>query len=167
MYEWGKKIDYTSEDQVSTAYEFKKGEWGRIIDLTFHATIPEAVQQGLTEEVFTQRFIQEMSKKGATVKYISVSMTYEFYIHLRYKFTINECIFVGDPFVIDDLIIIIIIIAGLILSFELLYPAIVYKLAGVNPQEAIEFNLASLFAPLTLLLGLGIFLYFTASRRKK
>lgn len=167
MYEWGKKIDYTSEDQVSSSYEFKKGEWGRITDLTFHATIPEAVQQGLTEEVFTQRFIQEMSKKGATVKYISVSMTYEYYIHLRYKFTINECIFVGDPIIISTIIVIIIAISGLILSFFLLYPAVVYKLFGVNPQEAIEFNLASLFAPLTLLIGLGLFLYFSASRRKK
>ena len=188
MYEWGTKLTWVSEDRVDSNYQFQKGEMGKIVDHIFQQTVSITTDMKQAEIDFTNAYKKTLASKGATVKYIRVSsMTqpiaipydplspYDSGIPMyayEIKFQVEECHFVGDPCVIDDIVVIALIIAGLTLSFMLLYPAIVYKLAGavigkdISPSDAFLYNIAQLASPFMIIVVIAVIAYIILQRRK-
>jgi len=144
-YERGSRPDYISEEKVAEDYTYQKGEWGKIVGHEFSEVrnidpmkLPKASQ-------FADSYIASLQKKGATVKYIRISsVSRQFRDYSCVRFTVEECIFKADPFIIDDWLIALglIVVAGVFIAV-LTRPAWL-KLMGVSPIEALGYDFGSI-----------------------
>lgn len=159
-------FDYQTVD-VSGSFVFEKNEWGRMEGQQFRAEI-EYFEHDLSvvEHKFLYGFIEEMRNKGGEVKYLRfhsdvVNTGFGYII----TFTIDECFFVGDPFIVDDVIAIGVILLIGFVSFLLLGGiGIIQHLVGITPEDAAKYNLATAI-PILLIGGL-VLIYFIYGRTR-
>jgi len=144
-YERGSRPDYITEERVGEDYVYQKNEVGKIVGHRFSEVrkldpmkLPRASQ-------FADAYIASLQKKGASVKYIRISSQgRQFRDYSCRSFTVEECIFVADPFVVDDWLVAlaIITVAGIVIA--VITRPLWLKLGGVSPLEAIGYDFGSI-----------------------
>ena len=177
MFEYGTKPSFNyTEYPVDKGYTFAKGEWGRMENGVFDC---QQLWIGMLPSVEDEKniglaFIKTLQSKGAVVKYLrchvdsEVEREVEGVSWYHVKLYIEECIFQGDPFIIDDALLITLVIiavtAGLTFYFMWAYSPIIYKWANVEPKKVQQYQLAQatpmvLFIFLILAVAVVIFAY--------
>lgn len=162
-----------SSVQVDPSFNFTKGEWGVIQNHVFHSS--ETFHYGsniLTLEAsLLSKYIAAMKAKGADVKFVrayAIPIVDPYEQEWSVTFYVEKCVFVGDPIVIDDIVLIVLAIAGVAVTFMLLYPAIIYHLVGLDPKEVEQYNQAQSINYLILggLILLGVYIIYGLGKGK-
>jgi len=172
VYEWGTKpnVNYT-EYSVESNYKFAKGEYGRLENGALAGTDVCREDRIPSEQTIAENFVNLMKSKGADVVYLKLHRETEFaysgglehsFAFYYVKAYVEECIFKGDIFVADDVLIAMLIIAiagGLFFYFMWAYSPIIYKWADVTPKEVGEYQ-ATQATPMILFIILVIAIAF-------
>lgn len=102
VYEWGKKLEITSEEVVDRSYTYQKGQYGIVRDVTLETSRTINPSWLPSEKQIADKLIEKFASKGATVLYLKIESYYYTtggYIDHYYKrFKLVECLFQGSPF---------------------------------------------------------------------
>jgi hypothetical protein len=146
--EWGKRPTWTSDEIVSSSTKFPKGEYGRVVGRKFFFESGTIREDRLpTEGQALGAVLDGIKKAGGVPVYVNMHLEKEFaYFGDRgdwrfYHVTVvvDDAVFYGDELVLSLWVVVTLVIAGIVVTFLLIYPGVVYKLFGVSPSEALTY----------------------------
>ena len=144
-YERGSRPDYITEEAVDEDYTYQKDEWGKIVGHGFSEVRNIDPMKVPSASKFADAYISSLQKKGATVKYIRISSVRRQYRDYScVQFTVEECIFKADPFIVDDWLVALTIIVVAGIAIAILTRPLWLKLGGVSPIEALGYDFGSI-----------------------
>ena len=144
-YERGSRPDYITEEAVEETYTYQKGEYGKIVGHRFDEVRNLEPKKLPSASQFADVYIASLQKKGASVKYIRISSeSRQFRDYSCVRFTVEECIFLADPFVVSTWLVAlaIITVAGIVIA--VITRPLWLKLGGVSPVEALAYDVGSI-----------------------